>query len=67
MKGQKIQKVAFVVVILIIQDQNKNVTRIYVSLLMKFLEAVTKFWDKSPVCDDIKLPNFCHFRPSYVL
>ncbi len=45
MKGKKIQKVAFVFVTIIIQDQNKNVIRIYVSLFLKFLESVTKFWD----------------------
>jgi hypothetical protein len=43
-EGEKIQKVAFVFVTLIIQDQNKNVIRIYVSLFLKFLESVTKFW-----------------------
>jgi hypothetical protein len=43
MKGPKCQKIAFVVVIFIIQDYKKYVIRINISLLVKFLEAMMKF------------------------
>ncbi len=44
-EGEKNSKSSFCICHLIIQDQNKNVIRIYVSLFLKFLESVTKFWD----------------------